>query len=543
MELPKINLRSTYIKAHNRFFLRVFLIALFLLAILIGGAFYSAYMISFDQAEQNMVDNEALMCQLHEDLITDAFNQAISTMVFFSTVPGLNNYINDPTPEHKTALSHSIQSFSTLNPYFDQIRILDIDGYEKIRVNRSGTTGVIVPDEELQYKGDRYYLADLKDTYHGEIYVSPWDLNIEHGALELPYKPTMRIGMPLKYASGERYGFILINIDMRVLLDRFVLGDEANEVIGNINFLENDGYYLFNEIEPDTAFGSVLPERADHNFALEHPTVWREVLANKEGHIRVDGSIFTYQNIDLNEFEFSEVFGDKFRIKTSSPNYYLVFELDPGKIALIEKDLSGLRNVVTLCMTIVVPLLAYLAGILGSLLNENRKIHIFHATHDPLTGLGNRKLLALRFGGDPPREGSNFSALLFFDLDDFKDVNDTYGHAAGDTILSNVSQRVNDMLRKNDTLARVGGDEFVVVIRDTFSEQDAINLCERVIKAVNEPVLWNGQNLAVGASVGIYLPGNNAVDLDHAISMADKAMYQSKAAGKNRCALLKDRPA
>jgi diguanylate cyclase (GGDEF)-like protein/PAS domain S-box-containing protein len=161
------------------------------------------------------------------------------------------------------------------------------------------------------------------------------------------------------------------------------------------------------------------------------------------------------------------------------------------------------------------------------------------AHHDPLTGLPNRSLLAdeiqrvlaQRSAGDPA------VALLFFDLDNFKLVNDTLGHAAGDQLLVEVAQRLKRGVRDGDTVARFGGDEFVVLCSRVSSERSAMTVASRLREAVAEPVLLNGQELVATASVGVVVTSDLTVAVEALVANADIAMYQAKEAGRNRCAL------
>jgi diguanylate cyclase (GGDEF)-like protein len=124
------------------------------------------------------------------------------------------------------------------------------------------------------------------------------------------------------------------------------------------------------------------------------------------------------------------------------------------------------------------------------------------ALHDPLTGLGNRALLRDRLQHALRRQARRDPdlALLLIDLDDFKDVNDGYGHAAGDLVLCEVTARLRDCLRTGDTLARLGGDEFAVILEDGGADE-AEHIAHRVISAVHAPFdLPNGETVAVGAS-------------------------------------------
>jgi diguanylate cyclase (GGDEF)-like protein len=124
--------------------------------------------------------------------------------------------------------------------------------------------------------------------------------------------------------------------------------------------------------------------------------------------------------------------------------------------------------------------------------------------------------------------------VLFVDLDGFKAVNDTLGHEAGDSVLREVARRMLACVRETDTVARVGGDEFLIVAGGLHSEKDAGRIADKVVRAVAEPVvLDDGRQAAVGASIGIALCKVCGEDPDRLIRLADAAMYKVKNAGKN----------
>ncbi|WP_312895247.1 GGDEF domain-containing protein [Microvirga sp.] len=160
------------------------------------------------------------------------------------------------------------------------------------------------------------------------------------------------------------------------------------------------------------------------------------------------------------------------------------------------------------------------------------------ACHDTLTGLPNRRLFDQHMEEVLSRSPVPDFALLSLDLDNFKPVNDTLGHHAGDIVLRQVSARMLSCLRSNDLVARIGGDEFVIIVdegrgKETPSLQD---ISERLIKAVNEPVLISGKAVRIGCSIGIanaMRPGESVQDM---LDRADAALYKAKAQGRN-CAV------
>ncbi len=166
---------------------------------------------------------------------------------------------------------------------------------------------------------------------------------------------------------------------------------------------------------------------------------------------------------------------------------------------------------------------------------QNRLEHIAH--YDALTNLPNRLLLSVRLqqAMRQARRRSEQLALVYLDLDGFKQVNDAHGHTIGDELLIAVSGRMSEVLREGDSLARIGGDEFVAVLVDLPSVSSSIPVLERLLEAVQEPLQLRNLRLQITVSLGVtFWPQAEAVDADQLIRQADQAMYQAKQAGRNR---------
>ncbi|MFC7396579.1 putative bifunctional diguanylate cyclase/phosphodiesterase [Chelatococcus sp. GCM10030263] len=158
------------------------------------------------------------------------------------------------------------------------------------------------------------------------------------------------------------------------------------------------------------------------------------------------------------------------------------------------------------------------------------------AGQDPLSGLPNRLSFGMRLDQELARSGRSGVglAVLFLDLDRFKEVNDTYGHAAGDNLIRIVAQRLADLLRGADTLARFGGDEFAVIQTGVNHHHEAEALARRILDSVKKPMEIAGTTVSVGASIGIVLSPHNGRDRETLLRLADTALYQAKNGGRNR---------
>ncbi|WP_395795339.1 diguanylate cyclase domain-containing protein [Aquimonas sp.] len=157
------------------------------------------------------------------------------------------------------------------------------------------------------------------------------------------------------------------------------------------------------------------------------------------------------------------------------------------------------------------------------------------ALHDPLTDLPNRTLLLERLSqliGITDRETRGI-ALLFLDLDGFKEVNDRFGHEAGDQMLHSVAKKLTGLVRHSDTVARLGGDEFLILLDNPASKGEIEQIAERIIEAINQPILVQGNATRVGVSIGIAIHPDDGPSATQLMQSADEAMYLAKSSGKN----------
>lgn len=159
------------------------------------------------------------------------------------------------------------------------------------------------------------------------------------------------------------------------------------------------------------------------------------------------------------------------------------------------------------------------------------------ALHDKLTGLPNRFLLEDRLEQAVlrgSREGGNF-AVMFVDLDRFKPINDRFGHAVGDEVLKTVARRLAGCVRRADTVARTGGDEFVVVLSSVAKSEDAARIGGKILEELARPFNAHGHELEISCSIGVSIYPKDGRDVQMLVLNADRAMYHAKQAGRNQC--------
>lgn len=160
---------------------------------------------------------------------------------------------------------------------------------------------------------------------------------------------------------------------------------------------------------------------------------------------------------------------------------------------------------------------------------------VYMAHHDPLTNLPNRSLFfdLLAQGLALARRNETMMALMYIDLDRFKPINDNYGHEAGDVVLQHVARRMSDCVRDSDRVARIGGDEFVVLLLDVANEEAAVMVAEKIRASLSQPFDVAGKMLSISSSIGIAIYPEHGSDSDELARNADSAMYHAKQSGRD----------
>lgn len=173
---------------------------------------------------------------------------------------------------------------------------------------------------------------------------------------------------------------------------------------------------------------------------------------------------------------------------------------------------------------------------------KNAEEKIRHmATHDPLTDLPGLRLAKDRIlmAISAAHRYKSFAAVMFADLDGFKEINDRYGHDAGDEVLKESSRRFSSCVRETDTVARIGGDEFLIILTELKIPENAALIAEKVIQSLLKPFKVNGRQVSVSISMGIAFFPRNSDNPEGLIKLADEAMYEVKNSGKNGFAFSK----
>ncbi len=199
----------------------------------------------------------------------------------------LEDLINNKD-ERKIFLAREFMNISDTMKAYDQIRYIDKTGKEQVRVDFKNEKAAIVPENKLQNKSSRYYIRDTIRLGKDQVYVSPLDLNVEHGQVEVPYKPVLRIGRPVYDRNGKKAGIILINYLAKVMLD--TINFKTTQLINE------DGYWLEGGTKRQN-WAFMFPNRQDESFSRYYPEIWKKICTSNSGQFFHKGGLITFSTI------------------------------------------------------------------------------------------------------------------------------------------------------------------------------------------------------------------------------------------------------
>jgi len=232
--------------------------------------------------------------------INNDFNDVLSYLRIIGESSSLIDYLNSIaiSPEicakNRERAEYDFLLFSKNRGIYDQIRFIDITGMERIRINYNNGNPLIVPDKQLQEKRNRYYFTDTINLKKAYIYVSPFDLNIEHGKIEKPYKPMIRFATPVFNSAGEKKGIVILNYLGDRLIKELIKKGEDTPV--QYMLLNRDGYWIYHR-NPKLRWGFIHDNRKNVSFKVKYPDEWSYVLSRNSGQIETRNGIFTFKKL------------------------------------------------------------------------------------------------------------------------------------------------------------------------------------------------------------------------------------------------------
>lgn len=585
-------------------------------------------------------------------------NESVKDLQVLTGHQALQNWLRDGDVKTSSDLKNAMFYFLASKRIYDQVRLIDAEGMERVLINHDEEHTTIVSKEALRSVSHRSYFSESMRMTGEGVFLSPLSLSHENNSLKTPNKSTVHIAAPF-FFNEKKGGVVVISFSVESLLSGY--GGKKVRDTGGLKILNNKGNFVYGA-DINQEWGFVYSDTNKvKQFKDYYPTTWSSINQSTTGVVYENGlghafRRIQYSNKSLSGIEYGgeqelvflrvipqeavtrdveslrqatliiglavsvllllfllfyvrllqshqryqhEVVGLKTRLKAvmdTTSDAILSFDSD-GMVSsynmatlrmfacdartfshsrlqdlipdgeselsqLLQKQLStpdgsmlNLRREfnarrfndewfpleLSLTETVVNggrQLIAIARDISDRKASEE-KIHR-KVLFDDLTNLPNRILLRTKLESliTLSLRRKTFGALLFMDLDNFKNINDSMGHLTGDVLLCRVAERLTNSLRSEDVVSRLGGDEFVVVLPMLDEDQNqasvtARDVAEKLRQALNQPVLLDGHEYVITPSIGVVLLPSEGTNADDLLRQADTAMYRAKSSGRN----------
>ncbi|MEW8522962.1 MAG: PAS domain S-box protein [Candidatus Thiodiazotropha endolucinida] len=257
----------------------------------------SAWLFTTDIENAAVLTRQSEMLSLNQSksVFEQLLQGAMHDLMYIAAVDDLRQFaIPSERGRYSELLALDFKSMVEEKGQFDQIRYLNADGKEVVRVNYRNGMGVIVPEAELQDKSGRYYFTETMSKDRDEVFVSPLDLNVEHGEIEMPFKPMIRLATPVFDASGNKRGMVIINYLADKLID---LLDQGLSPSGSQMLLNEEGYWLKAETKADE-WGFMFQDKKEIKMSNRYADAWKQISSGDSGQFTTADGLFSYATVE-----------------------------------------------------------------------------------------------------------------------------------------------------------------------------------------------------------------------------------------------------
>lgn len=421
---------------------------------------------------------------------------------------------------------------------YDQLRFLDMAGMERVRVDNESQGPVGLAAELLQDKSRTGYFTRAANLSPNEILITQLEPNRENGELEIPINPVIRMLTPV-LVGGEQVGYAVLNYRAKSLLENTM--SIGNAALGRPLIVSGQGFEAQQILNVESAQG-LMEMAATASFSDRLPVAWNRISEQSRGVVDDGyGGIVVFNRLFPGLLDTPEELGDgvswTLPMNTEAAaegGFYMMLHVDAELLGNITGLALGPYSTVVVLFLLAAAAVAWLVALRLASVRENAKRLHSLATRDALTGLLNRGEFLFRAGQAMALAQRHDRALgvLYIDMDGFKLVNDSLGHAVGDELLQFVAKRLTEAIRETDPLGRIGGDEFAVVLTDIRGKEDAKTVAGKLRRALSTEAPIGGNYHAVRSSVGFAAYPEDGPTVDALLEKADQSMYLDKTRGR-----------
>jgi len=269
-------------------------IKLTILLIVFNTLIFFFLFFGFRRANTNLIKTEEnILIDIQKNEFENYFNRVRSDLMLLTNLVELSG-IDYDNKKLMSSIEHSLYNYSTHKKVYDQIRIIDTLGFERVRINYINDHAEIVPASQLQDKSKRYYFNEAKKLNKGDIYYSPFDLNIENNKIVIPYKIITRLATPLVDRNNKTIGYLFINYSGNTLFKTLV---ELSSTGISDFYLVNQNGFLLHAPDPKEEWSFLFPDKKQYRFQDKWPKIWERILQSPNGQFRIVNIIISYTTL------------------------------------------------------------------------------------------------------------------------------------------------------------------------------------------------------------------------------------------------------
>lgn len=263
-----------------------------LLAIMVSGGTALTFKLDLDSFRDREAVQEKARIDRRIGTVVSRVRDIVTDLHLVARSAHLQGFLATNAPGELTRLEQDLAIFIEAKTIYDQARYIDETGQERVRVDFSNGRALPIALGKLQNKGARYFFIDTMKLTEGEVYISPFDLNIEGAQIETPFKPMIRLATPVFDRAGQRRGIVILNYYGRDLLAR--LNTSRDKDVATIELLNREGFWLKSQ-HAEREWGFMLGNK--NTFATEHPDIWRRMQSEADGQVTGDNVLWTWSRI------------------------------------------------------------------------------------------------------------------------------------------------------------------------------------------------------------------------------------------------------
>ncbi len=516
-------------------FLGFFLVFSLIFGVIFGVVFFVFHKAQFDLVLGYLTKQEIQAVTIEKNIIKNSINCINSDLHSLATGNEIKEYLDTGNKNILSVFKQECKKLLSYRRHYGQFVYLNSSGEDIVRITYDPKKIFTDQKEMFQSQFEEFFNQGVFQLRKGEIFITFLDSGIKDNKTGQSLL-FVCLGMSVFDSKEENRGIFLFNYLAQDLFN--FLEKTMTPVMGNMLFLDSSGAVIWRSISQKEQDVLSL-DKSYYRFRESYPEEWQHILREKTGYIYTADGLFTFTTIYPLQKEASSLrvsYLSKMTPADLEQSFWLLAAHVPSKVVgKYVKPFHDRCVFLEIVLFVFVMLVAFFLAVTITARQIYKK-HLFSVSfYDMLTSLPNLRafLQRLEEGISHAQRYQNKLGLLYIDLDGFKAVNDTFGHEAGDELLKEISKRMLAITRETDTVARIGGDEFAVILFQVRSELELQIAGKKIIDEINKPVSLSNGTATVGASVGGVIFPDTTRNPKRLVKCADQAMYLSKQRGKN----------